>query len=1554
MSHATTVQSSRVSVNQRALIDKILARYSSEYAVYRELIQNSADADATMAEIHFVTKDSGRREVVYKNNGIPFRPQDWDRLKTVAAGNPDPSKVGAFGVGAYAMFSICEEPMVISGDKALLFQWKGDHLWTQTMQNPSVGQQGQGGDDTENWTTFVMPQRDSQAENPVSSSKGVVDFGKFLVTSLTFTSLKEIKVFVGEKMSMRFAKEEQDTKVDSIMNHDEYDFETQTPKGYFVISDSKKDLQKQLYQMTVEIDGTTSSAFAHYVTANLKTSIPESVSSQMERVTKKAPPANVVVKVLQTETITADGAGTNKNSQAHKVTRHFVTSATGRIFIGFKTSQTTGLGAHVAAPFVPTVEREAMDLQDPHLKLYNTELLEASGMLLRRALEQRMVELEAPFMGEHLEAMDTNVNQILSPTERKAVLLMKSFCPRASTPQSFVGKTLWRGFQRGLAGRTPSVLTLNGILAGNQGPKLPYLSIERFCKSDVVPENLYANAQEYHERVAMCPRLTVEDMERAIVSTTLSQNELVYLLRSWCRHHRNALTVSLSSAIKKVRFFRNDDDVRCLGDYNLYLPWQVDLSDESRPSDSCREWDNLPLPSGVIPEDLQERIGIDMLNLLGFQEMTVEGWLTFICLTHRSLLDDAETKDPNMLQTRLSVMKQLSMEYRRQAMTRGTRNVFGAYCQKYLKDLHCVPCDDEEGDGSQRFEKPSTLFAYNSNVDKLGVAGLRKCSSKLEGAGISEDFLIAIGVRKAATASVLLEHLQKGEQRDDPKTIVEYLQSLPLTDRDRQTIGIMPCFPAAGINGALFAANELCLPNRRLRFLFPAVKQLRWPHDEDLSETEGCGQFLASLGMQSLPENLFGMLKQTTTISSMDERCIRLDFIARLLKTKKISPLARKLKIIPVTQQYVLTGVKKNLFCSPLDCYSDPRCAVMGFPVVDQNLENSALYAERFECATEPSWASKMRALEVLTKNAQEVTLNAQGKSSDYQAQLCTSLEQAFDSMYRYLSDSPQPCDAWNIRVPCKDGQHLVWKHPSQVFFESSANDPHAKALFHFKEGNRFLETLGVRREPPMRDFLLRITMSPETVLKLLGSEEGYRSLLRRIAISETRVPGMRDKAFLLAYCSGSSADELKDDSGGENSRPVRCAFAKAKDIVVVDNAFLAGLFPIYRAPFDQTLEDFYLSLGSIPLSEMVKKRYQWDEAASDTPSTMELRKAILDRTSLLVAPSRSNRPVKSNAAAVMNALEIRQVPKIDVTYSLGHLSTLKTTTCCLKPTGRLQKLMLITEDFDWFDVGMVLGSLLLQRCHLEDGLLFSTLLQTPVSVLEARGFQMKQVHVDAPVTVSDILDDTTIDMDDPDPSAIFHVPGVSAIFSTAKSAATQIAATTTGRGGQGVSDTVMGFFRSAGRKINDASLAEPLLEVAAGTDEDVTNVVPSDVPKSPDPLDPPSIADDGAEAAKVQEEAPPEETDTSSEMIASGENAPNNVTPSTTEADDFEDVDVEDTPVEPRGPDDPSLEHSNIHREESTADDVAGEEEEKGNDDNDDYGNEGDINITSFFNSLW
>ena len=72
-------------------------------AVYRELLQTSNHAKATRPELRCSTRNNGVvTQVLYRNNGLVFGPQDWARLRKIAQGNPNPSKVGAFG--AYPMF----------------------------------------------------------------------------------------------------------------------------------------------------------------------------------------------------------------------------------------------------------------------------------------------------------------------------------------------------------------------------------------------------------------------------------------------------------------------------------------------------------------------------------------------------------------------------------------------------------------------------------------------------------------------------------------------------------------------------------------------------------------------------------------------------------------------------------------------------------------------------------------------------------------------------------------------------------------------------------------------------------------------------------------------------------------------------------------------------------------------------------------------------------------------------------------------------------------------------------------------------------------------------------------------------------------------------------------------------------------------------------------------------------------------------------------------------------------------------------------------------------
>lgn len=196
-----------VTVNTRALIDKVLARYSGEWTTLRELLQNAADAQATSVTVKFETLPSSSvpisnttnqsellkhvllhhtlRRLLVTNNGQPFGVNDWSRLKRIAEGNPDEEKVGAFGVGFYSVFADCEEPFVSSGDQAMAFYWKGNSLFTRKLQLPV--------EEANPDTSFVLDYRNATTPMP-----NLLSIAQFLATSLTFVALQSIELWVDD------------------------------------------------------------------------------------------------------------------------------------------------------------------------------------------------------------------------------------------------------------------------------------------------------------------------------------------------------------------------------------------------------------------------------------------------------------------------------------------------------------------------------------------------------------------------------------------------------------------------------------------------------------------------------------------------------------------------------------------------------------------------------------------------------------------------------------------------------------------------------------------------------------------------------------------------------------------------------------------------------------------------------------------------------------------------------------------------------------------------------------------------------------------------------------------------------------------------------------------------------------------------------------------------------------------------------------------------------------------------------------------------------------
>ena len=63
----------RIEVNEQVLVDKMLARYSSDFVVYRELIQNSDHAQSTSFRLEITcepTSSTINYQSIYQTNSI--------------------------------------------------------------------------------------------------------------------------------------------------------------------------------------------------------------------------------------------------------------------------------------------------------------------------------------------------------------------------------------------------------------------------------------------------------------------------------------------------------------------------------------------------------------------------------------------------------------------------------------------------------------------------------------------------------------------------------------------------------------------------------------------------------------------------------------------------------------------------------------------------------------------------------------------------------------------------------------------------------------------------------------------------------------------------------------------------------------------------------------------------------------------------------------------------------------------------------------------------------------------------------------------------------------------------------------------------------------------------------------------------------------------------------------------------------------------------------------------------------------------------------------------
>ena len=1457
---------SRVETNQRALIDKILARYATQNAVFRELLQNSNDAGAKTAEIRYTTDVAATAaaaaaaaaeggaavrlsrlslqprvtRVLYRNDGEPFREQDWARLSKIAEGNPDPSKVGAFGVGAYTMFSVAEEPLVVSAGKVLMFVWKGDALWTRAGPVPPELEERLE-DPERKWTTFVLDSRDLY---PVPK---MVELGRFLASSLTFTkSLHTVRVYVDDRLEMTLSKERirepEEIQVGSkgkgwtkLLKGTGKGGETSSSSGIFTLGGGLGrgfstssggggggGIMESVSRLTVTVADYSSSVDARYISAPVSVRMPKDMARKMERVTKKSVPSQLSVEVFLgagASKATGSGGGGRGAEVASAITDAFAPgTGTGKIFIGFQTSQTTGLAAHVAAPFVPTVEREAIDLVDPTLRRYNSELLEISGMTLRLGLERgmqsiseryetnmdiylaedRMLITNARLKRKAAEGQEINtgeegrdaddpsvagddatvgksllgfakymafgvksmaataaktVNEIvandeetellrpldprpISPEEQDAILLMKSFCARPSTPDADIGISIAGGFTRIMGEISPPVLTRTGVVRGDYA-RLPREGIEAYVEENVVRRVVLENAQEYHEVIAQCRplniRYLVDVLHEGIELDSI--DDVARFIKWWIKYNRSHPSYQFGPLVKRlVRFYEDNvsKNPRQLDLIYYYLDGIL-LSEEG-----------LPMPDSVIRRSIQDAVGSKNLSDVAlrswFAPLPVDIWATYI--GDHSIMTDGLASDMDIRALVLSTLSKELKKQQRFGAVEGSQ--FAALVRNLLHDKKCIPVEHAHPVDGALTDFPSELYLSSANLTAFaGLHSFRKVSPNMNAIGVSDEFLLLLGVRKTVSIEFLFTNLDKLKWDDDPKALIDYLRSATLTKQDVEKLRTMQYLPAKDDKARTYAPSELYIGSSELTDLdLPFVRLLKWPSDGRLSADSADGKFLVRLGCRLDPD-LVAFLQYLSSQDDMDEskRLQCLNFIAKRLspggayERKWVSSAGlKKMNFLPSSRKDPFgDGACMKELRSPAECFSDPTSQCMGFVILDPDVDRKSgrTYGSRFQLPSKPPPNALIKRLLELSRSAQ-MLLEYEYASKDAYSSASASIETMYGQVLSYLSSRSNDFTSSQMSalkdhafIPCKarDGS-LSFYRPHEVYFvpsgkEEGDDDDAVSMLFHVVPFSPFLAAAGVRSEASVQDILQILVSQPNETLEKIGVEK-YLGLLRRIASDapfKNASKVLRASPFLIAY---------ENESNDDSEAAARPTLARAHEIHLIDNQMFGRMFPVLTAPHETDLEAFYAKIGSQYISDSVEKTYRiTGSQLTDTPLTREFARRLKERKGLLVSQKNTSRPLVDNAAKLVDdrSMQIIQVENIQAIYSLGPHDKFQTITCCTHRTGRWSTTLCITEALDWFDVGSAIGGLILQRCELEDAFLLSNLLEAPLDTLRQRGF---------------------------------------------------------------------------------------------------------------------------------------------------------------------------------------------------------------------------------------
>jgi hypothetical protein len=1367
----------------------------------RELIQNAADAAAKNVVIRFETlpsktvavpnsgddsdmlKHTLLHHTVYRlvvtNDGQPFAESDWTRLKRIAEGNPDETKIGAFGVGFYSVFADCEEPFVISGRKTMAFIWKGNSLFTKTG---SLGAEQNNQD-----TCFLLNYRSTTAPIP-----DLMSLCQFLSTSLTFVGLESIQLYLDNWNILTLSKKSapgagaqlpkgiktktkeglmkitgvvhQSTQIDAkwinavgwsptkapqaIPVQDETESAGPSLRSFFSrlkvgatsvtnAASAKRAAREAEQQQQVVIaenicGRSQASVFLRISTVNIQTSVSAAFSKELERATKKPPPKMTQIAILtSSHDETTASLSTVSGLTSKKATDIFssvLPTKNGRIFIGFPTAQTTGLLCHISAPSViPTVERESIDLNARYVKTWNIEMLRVAGIACRIAYMGEMEELR-----NRLNASMTSGNRValgavdIDSVTPHAVHVFKQYTALESTPSSQVGRLIEEAFWESSEKATIDVLSTKGVLPSHLVRVIsePLSFLENI---PLIPQALSTEAQDFVGRLyehGLVTDMTVKDIKQELESRSLDETQLVDFLK-WCAAQIGTGQLDTASVQgflgSAVATIAGRDTVSEKSLENSGGKIMV-LSEIKTFLSGSKIAPDLPMPPHTIPIRFTKGITRHQLEAFGWEELQIVPWFRYLIEGAENnvlLPEHCLTKSPTFAAQALSVLSKAW-----DSMSQGSKTTI----VELLSSRTVIPT---------KLGMRRPIEAYFPSVklfdDLPVIANLH--------VNVKDKLLAALGVRKTIELTVVFERLMaqspKGEQKWSFTDLVHYLVSvkddIPKQDIERlRSTAIFPIEEGVGTErraGRLYKVSELFEPKDIFREL--GLPLLHWPGVFQIAGPEG--RFLGMLGLKSQPEvpQLVSIMKRAATSSN---NRLYITTLTYFVDFHHVNAYARfDLSKIKDEKFLPVEGTAFPTLAAPSTCYSNERASIMGYPILIAAFRPHAM---KFGVVLDPS----------IQQVATRVINNAP-----------TSLHEAI-GMFGYLAGrlaeiNGQLAEAFSnariVPIFTEKNEKRMIRHvaPKMCFLGNPEMYGEILDFVDFgMEANSFLLKVGSKHEPSSPELARMVIDGPTKILSMLGDTR-YMDLLRKLAENQSSIKSdknlwkdLKQSPCLLAYKEHAELvgykekekENLDEYPLDEEEATVRTySLRKASDIIILDSIREYMMFRdfISAAPQDDTLEKFYHSLGVPTLTSIVDLEHRIGNMRRDQTEAQRYRKLIIERSRLFI--HEYSQDLRHDSKWLDKHLSVTQVDSISLSSSLkgyGIAPYREKKSATLNSNGKSDYTLYITREPEWYEISTQIARLLLNRPKQHDTLALEMVLSSDLRKLRMKGYNVDRI----------------------------------------------------------------------------------------------------------------------------------------------------------------------------------------------------------------------------------